>query len=267
MKAISILIPLILISLVTAGNYQLPTSNATGMITFANETKLNFGAFNHAGAVKYLLYNVADNNFYIAGDPVFSDGAKWTGNLVPTSGSDIVATGSTSDIDYSLSSGVWKSPTGIFTMTNGCTVPTGKTIAVTDADRITENGVIVPQIIPIKYTFDQASVNRSIAIMDGAYQVVEIDEVHSVAGGVGGRLEVLKVSGTQTPTLNTGGGVMCSTQKIDISNSSPVNTVQTSTPNTTATNYQFANHDRIAVCVGGTITGVVGEVTVWLKRI
>lgn len=49
-----------------------------------------------------------------------------------------------SNFDASGSTGTFKTPSGVFTLTGGGTVPTGKTLTVTDTAALTAGGAIVP---------------------------------------------------------------------------------------------------------------------------
>jgi hypothetical protein len=239
----------------------------TGTVTMASGKDIIGGA------------STSDLDFSASGGVFKSPTGQTTlnGPVGVAAGVDIVAAGAGSDIDYALSTnGIFKTPGGAVTIGPGAigvsgtaTVATGKSIIVTDADKLTVGGTIIPQIIPIKYTFDQNSVNRSITILDGHYQIVEIDEVHSVVGGTGAKLYILKCNGTEVPNLGSTGGYECTAAAIDLTSGAAVNTVQTPALNTTnAYNYKFlGTHDRIVVAVAGTLTGVIGEVTVWIKRV
>lgn len=86
--------------------------------------------FDTAG-LEYIYHDTGSNLLAIMGGPYFLEGAHWTGTLAPTSGSDLIATGSTSDIDYSLSSGFMKTPTGAITMSGATTWLANNGIAYT----------------------------------------------------------------------------------------------------------------------------------------
>lgn len=78
---------------------------------------------NTAGT-QFIEHNESGNYFGIWGNPLAVDGFRWTGTLAPTSGSDMIAVGGASDIDYSLSSGVTKTGSGAVSL-NGDTAITG----------------------------------------------------------------------------------------------------------------------------------------------
>jgi hypothetical protein len=66
----------------------------------------------------------------IKGNPQFDDGYTWSGTASPSSASDLVAIGGASDIDYSLSSGIFTSPTGTNTFLGNIYVSGIKTLTM-----------------------------------------------------------------------------------------------------------------------------------------
>ena len=190
------------------------------------------------------------------------------GFILPTGQSiSTAATVGAGSVNFGGMSGTLNGPGGATTL-NSTTIKTGHTLNTVDNDALTVNSVIVPVIIPVKYNFDKnTSYNRSYEALDGAWQVVEIDESHSVVASSGCTLYVGKATGTQTPTIN-GATRGVSLTAAAISLTSTVNTVVQPGLNATSGNTIFATHERLFVdFVGGNVGSVVGQVTIWMKRI
>ena len=217
-----------------------------GVWTVKNDTKLIFGTQTSPGLL-YLRYVSSGNYFDIGGTPLLSGGFGWTGTATPTSGSDLVATGGASDIDYSLSSGIMKTPGGVFTVTNGGTVPTGKTWAITDADKLTVGSKIVPDRVTVTLPITNAmitagEVNGSIFIAsDAGYKVLAINEVHPVVETTAATasISVMKLTGTQT----VASGTLTTTAAINLK--STAETVVSPALSATASDYTLAQGDRL----------------------
>ncbi len=84
---------------------------------------------NTAGT-QFIEHNESGNYFGIWGNPLAVDGFRWTGTLAPTSGSDMIAVGGASDIDYSLSSGALSGPTGQNSLNGNVAITGTKTFMV-----------------------------------------------------------------------------------------------------------------------------------------
>lgn len=222
-------------------NLPFTAATGTGVFDWSNST----GAFTTSSGT-----NTLSGNTVISGTKTFTTGTGLT---------TISGAGTQTGIQTFTAAPVFNA---------GFVVPSGQTADTTTADKLKEAGVIVSTAIPVKMTFDAASVtanaNRSFTIMDGAWQILEIDEVHGVVGGANSKLKIGKATGTQTPNF-ANGGLNCLATSIDLT--AAVNNVVTPTLNTTATNYQFANHDRMFLQYSGTPGSLCGEVTIWMKRI
>lgn len=150
----------------------------------------------------------------------------------------------------------------ILAINAGGTVATGKTLAITDADALTEGGVIVPTSIVITRVLNALDLSQAIFVADVAYQVTAMRVVWGVAGGAGAVLSIEKLTGTTAP----GGGTTMLTGTIDIT--ATANTVTSGALVATASTLQLAAGNRIGVVLGGVLTGLLGCcVTVILKRI
>lgn len=104
------------------------TLDTNGDATFENVslTQNKKLIFNTAGT-GYIQWLTSGNYMTIKGNPQFDDGYTWSGTASPSSASDLVAIGGASDIDYSLSSGIFTTPTGANTLSGDTTISGAKT--------------------------------------------------------------------------------------------------------------------------------------------
>lgn len=134
--------------------------------------------------------------------------------------------------------------------------------AITPADGLTVNGVIIPQTLPITAVMNALSVSTALFVADAAYQVVAVRAVWGVAGGVAGALNIEKLTGTTAP----GSGTAMLSSNVDLT--AAANTVVSGALSGTVGSLQLAAGDRLGVKLGGVLTGLVGCVaTITLKRI
>lgn len=153
-----------------------------------------------------------------------------------------------------------------FVTTGGQTLAGAKifstSVAVTPADALIVNSVIVPTLIPVSVILNALSVSSALFIADTTYQVVGVRSAWGVAGGLAALLNVEKLTGTTAP----GSGTAILTSGIDLT--ATANTVTTGALSGTVSNLQLAAGDRLGVKLGGTLTGLVGcSLTILLKRI
>lgn len=156
------------------------------------------------------------------------------------------------------------------TITDDTTVASGKTLAVTTADKLTVGGVIVPQEIEVSFHGQAAGamVDQSFFVATQAYQVTKVRFVHAVAESTATTLyaQLVKDTGTDAPgagtdllTNNTNNGFDCK---------ATANTVQTGTLTATTASLQLAAGNRLSVDFSAAATELVGvTITVTLKRI
>lgn len=155
---------------------------------------------------------------------------------------------------------------GAQTMSGGLTVPTSKTLAVTTADSLTVGGVIVPQTITTTTELLAASVDKWVFIAPFACKVVSIKEVHSVVGSTSALVSPRKVTGVSAPGAAVAAGITeLLTAGFDLT--ATANTVVTGTLSATASDYTLAAGDKIGLDFSGTLTGLVGQITIELKRV
>lgn len=114
----------------------------------------------------------------------------------------------------------------------------------------------------ISQTILASSVNNTIFTANDDYQVVAVSYTPTVAGtGGAATLAVKKCTGTDAPASGT--AVHSGTADLV----GTVNTVQDLTLSTTESELQVADGERLAIDLTGTLTSVVGNLTVVLKKI
>ena len=111
-----------------------------------------------------------------------------------------------------------------------------------------------------------ASVDKWMFVADRAYQVIGFREVHSVVGGSGAVVRPRKVTDATAPGAAAGATVKeLTTADIDLTTT--INTVVTPTITATAADALLAAGDKVGLNFGGTLTGLVGELIMFLKPI
>jgi len=162
-----------------------------------------------------------------------------------------------------------KSATGteIFSLTNtGVFSPT--TIAVTNADGLTVNGVIVPQEEYISWPLSATMPDADIAVINRAIKITRVDLTISVQGGTGAAIDVRKITDTSAPGAAASSTVkeFFATPGQDL-HSLTINTVTNVPLSATAADITLAAGNRIAINMSGTLTGLVGQVTITFVRV
>lgn len=111
-----------------------------------------------------------------------------------------------------------------------------------------------------------ASVDKWVFVADRAYEVVAISEVHSVVGSTSAAVRPRKVTaaGTDAPGAAAGTTVKeLTTADIDLT--ATINVEQAATLTATAADLLLADGDKIGLNFGGTLTGLVGALTIILE--
>jgi hypothetical protein len=152
----------------------------------------------------------------------------------------------------------------------GATVPTGQTIAVTDADAVTVGGVKVPQTLTVNYRCGAAAtcLSSSIFVADNAYQITGVNVVWGTAESTASNLRVQVEKLTSTTAAGSGTALLTNNSNNGISVKGTANTVTAGTLTATTGSLQLAAGDRVGVkfeTSGTELASVV--VTVTLKRI
>lgn len=185
------------------------------------------------------------------------DGLPSIGNFASVSTGDLTSSGNFSQ----TGGGTFSTGTGANTLNGNTTIASGKTLAVTTADKLTIGGVITPQTKTISIPLTALSVTSALFIADEAYQLTGLKCAWGVAS-ISGTLTIEKCTGTTAP----GSGTDLLTGTLDLS--ATANTVVSGTLTGTVASLQFAVGDRLTVKLAGTLTNLVGGcVTITLKRI
>lgn len=137
------------------------TSTLNDNVTIAATKRLNFGA----GGASYLEF-VAGNYLSIKGNPQMDDGFTWAGVASPASGGDLNAIGGASDINYTLSSGIFVAPTGAATLQGTTTFSKTVNLAVNASTAI--NTVLTSSSTKTVYGINATSANATLTLPDAA---------------------------------------------------------------------------------------------------
>jgi hypothetical protein len=177
--------------------------------------------------------------------------------LIPASGQSVAITGPLS-------------VSGAASVNGGATVATGQTLAVTDADKLTVGGVIVPQTLTVTYRCAAAATcgTSHFFVADAAYQVTGVNVVWSTAESTATnlRVQVEKLTGTTAP--GSGTALLTNNTNAGVSIKGTANTVTAGTLTATAASKQLAAGNRLGVVFEtGPTEGAGVVVTVTLQRI
>jgi hypothetical protein len=112
---------------------------------------------------------------------------------------------------------------------------------------------------PLVLQLAATSVSTSIFICDDTYQIASCTAVAETLGGAASTVTVERLTGVQVP----GAGVSQLTAPLALN--SVAHQVQTGALKTNPDT--FAKGDRVGIALAGTLTGLVGAVTVTLKRV
>lgn len=145
-------------------------------------------------------------------------------------------------------------------------------VAVTSADGLTVNSVIVPQSITASHHAQAAGalVDQTFWICPAAdnYQITGIDFVHAVAETTAAnlRVQVTKDNGTEAP--GAGNNLLTNNTNAGFDVKATANTIQNGTLTATTADLQLTADDRLSVDYeAGATEGVGVTITVTLKRI
>lgn len=123
---------------------------------------------------------------------------------------------------------------------------------------------IVPLVNVVTVVLNGATaglVDGPFFIADAAYKVVKAQEVHSTAGAGSSTLDIKKTTGTTAPASGT--TILASVFALD----STVNTVVNKTLSSTVADITLAAGDRLNFDFTGTVTALVGAVSITLRRV
>lgn len=156
------------------------------------------------------------------------------------------------------------------TVTADITEATGVVHAITDADALTEGGIIIPQHLEVTFEarLNDEAVDAAFFIANRAYEVVAVREIHAVAGDDVGAVnaQVTKDTGTQAP--GAGANLLTNNASAGFDLKGTANTVQAGTLTATGADLILAAGNRLSVDFAGTVATLAGMViTVTLKRV
>lgn len=140
----------------------------------------------------------------------------------------------------------------------------------TEIASISNTGVLASDSLRMQVSAEllAASVDNWIWIADRAYQVTGVRSVHSVAGGASAAVRPRKVlsAATDAPGAAAGANVKeLTTANIDLT--AATNTAVNATLSATVSDLQFAVGDKMGLDFSGTLTALVGNITIFLKAI
>lgn len=126
--------------------------------------------------------------------------------------------------------------------------------------------IAAEQVVAITTELLAASVDKWVFVADRAYAVTAVREVHSVIGGSGAVVRPRKVTaaGTDAPGAAAGSTVKELTAA-DIGLETTINVAQSPALAATAADLLLAAGDKIGLNFGGTLTGLVGSLTIILE--
>ncbi len=153
---------------------------------------------------------------------------------------------------------------------NDASMASGKTFAVTTADKLTVAGVIVSptKSISVQCPANADCVDKAFFIADRAYQVTAISEVHSAAGTNGSAVNLQVTKDVTTDAPGAGTDLLTNNTNAGFDLKGTANTVQAGTLTATTASLQLAAGDRLSLDFAGTLTTLAGvTVTVTLKPI
>lgn len=147
--------------------------------------------------------------------------------------------------------------TGVGTFSGG----TGtKTLTVTDADKLTVGGVIVPQEIAIPFTYTASSVDIGVFSAKGAWNITGVELVPRVAGNDASAVNVTVKVCDSGEAPSSGDAALSAV--LDLKG-----TADTTQSGTLGTNVAVTATQYVALDFTGTLTNAVGMGTIWLKRV
>lgn len=115
--------------------------------------------------------------------------------------------------------------------------------------------------IVVTETILAASVDENVFVAPFACKLVRAQEAHSVVGGASAAVDVKKCTGTTAPASGT--TMLASTFDL----TATINTVVDKSLSATAANLLLAAGDRVALDFSGTLTGLVGSVTLTFVQV
>lgn len=127
-------------------------------------------------------------------------------------------------------------------------------ISITTVDKLTVDGIIVPQYKDFRISLDANSVTQIGFIVHDAMQLHAVSEAH-VVGSTSGTLMLRNCTSGQAAAS----GLEMLTGTIDLSTTATANTPQAGVLHGTTANLQVAAGSMIQLEIAGTMAGLVGS--------
>jgi hypothetical protein len=159
--------------------------------------------------------------------------------------------------------GTFTTGTGTIALNGSPTVATGKTLAITDADKLTVAGIIVPQYLVINVSLDALSTDQWVFVADAAYELVSLETIFAVTATGACNLDLKKSTSVQAPASGT------SMLTAVVALQATANTVYAGTPHGTEATRRIADGNTMSLTLSDqTPDGLAGcVVTIRLKRV
>jgi hypothetical protein len=123
----------------------------------------------------------------------------------------------------------------------------------------------IPDTIYVRHELRSTSVDNVFFISDGNYEVISVAVVQSGLGAGSSTLDVMKCDGTDAPASGT--TILAAVFALDSTANTPVVKNAASGLTATIADRKLASGDRLSVDLSGTISSLVGNLTVGLKRL
>lgn len=138
------------------------------------------------------------------------------------------------------------------------------------ANRLTRGKALVGDAagtrFPVTMSLTASAVDTHAFVASSPCQVVAVEEIHSVVGGASAAVRPRKITDTSAPGAAASGTVKeLTTAAFDLT--AAVNTRVAGTLVASEADRRFAAGDRLAFDVSGTLTGLVGALTVWFRTL
>ncbi len=165
---------------------------------------------------------------------------------------------------------VSKTPGAAQQINGNVTIPTTRTLAVTDADKLLVGSKIVPQklILTVSLPLNANCVDQAIFIADRAYKVESVDEVHAVAGDHASAVSLQVTKDTSTNAPGAGTDLLTNNTNAGFNLKATANTVQNGTLTATEASLTLAVGNRLSLDFAGDVQNLAGVVvTITLKLV
>jgi hypothetical protein len=248
-----IIIFALLIGLASAGTYTMGDTYIKGILNVKNATALN------STTVSYLQDSGKAN---VAGALTTTTTAKIGGAATVNS----LMSNGTANIAGALTTSTTAKVGGAATVQS---LSSNTTVAVSSADGLTVNSIIVPQKKDFNIKLTPNSLNGSEAVLDAACVITSIkSEVDTVGTYSAGNIscQILKLTGTNLATTTSPGPISCLASGQSINLKDTPGTVRTNTLNATTGSITLAAGDRLGIKFNNQLTGLTGCITITMRR-